>query len=149
MLDQLYAVHSQLIQHTYQCYGFVCDISLTAFQNACHILISMPLELYFSRLSNSAFHYLCSTTKLLTSCHSLIGLDLNFCIWPLTTASKSSIDLQCFCHNVYTIMFFTHSQTSIPNLFINSSWEPPMDKIPTELITQVSTFCQLTHLLFH
>lgn len=146
MEDQLYAVHLQPIQHIYQCYGFICDVSLTAFQTAHQTLISMPLELYFSRPSNSAFHNLCSTTKLPTSCHSLLGLGLNFCLWPLTTTGKSSIDLHCFYHNVCTKMFFAHSQTSIPSLFVHSSWEPPMDKI---LTTHVSTFCQVTTLLFH
>ncbi len=57
--------------------------------------------------------------------------------------------LPLFCHDVFTRMFFVHSQTSTPSLFMRSSWEPPLDKISPDLITRISTFCQLTQPMFH
>ncbi len=41
-------------------------------------------------------HNLRTTTKILASRHSLLGLGLNFCLWCLGTADKSSVDLTQF-----------------------------------------------------
>jgi hypothetical protein len=128
-------MYSHLTKHLYQCYGFVCDPLISVHQNALQLLASMPIELYFLQPSNSAFHNLCTTSKIPASCRSLLGLGLNFCLQPLTTAGKSSVDFTHFQRDIYTRMFFAHSLKSTPLLFIRSSWEPPSDHIPTVLTT--------------
>lgn len=130
-------------------YGFVCDASASARRNACRILASMPIELYFSRPSNSAFHTLCTQTKLPISCRSLLGLGLNFCLRSPRTAGTSTVDLTRFRRDAYTRMFFAHSPNSTPALFIRSNWEPPVDRIPIEFRARVSAFCRSIHSLFH
>ncbi len=109
----------------------------------------MPLELYFSQPSNSSFHNLCTSNIFPTSCHSLLGLGLNFCPRPSYTLGTSSVDLLCFHRDTVTRMFCAHSHIPIPPLFIRSSWEPPLDKISPDLLTRITTFCQLIQSMFH
>ena len=92
----------------------------------------MPEWLYFSRLTNIAFHNL---TQSFIPVHlkSLLGLGLNYCICQPGLLGSSALDFDQFKRNMYTKMIFAGQAEVPPPLYTCSNWEPNPSVVSLEL----------------
>ena len=129
-------------------FGFVPDLTLSPLQNSANQFGDQPKWLYFSRPSHTAFHNLCNTKNLPPHIKSLLGLGLNFCVVPRTTKTNYA-DTSRFKKDIYTKFFFAHHpETSPPQLFLRSDWEPSPSDLPAEFRTRISQFKTKIDLIF-
>jgi hypothetical protein len=89
-------------------------------------------------------HNLCSVLTPPPRFSSLLGLGLNFCLQPLTTSTKRTLELSTnrFRRDIFTRMCFAHTDSifSRDQLFIRSEWQPPSNTIPADFRGRVNQF---------
>ena len=143
-------IHSFTNRHNkelYNTFGYVCNPSLTTYQNKFNVLANTPTKIYFSTPDNLSFHNLCQNSQIPLGTNNLLGLGHKF----IPQRYKSNIDIEkcidSFCRDArIKHFFFETDETSMPpppndsstsdtttettfnippRLYIKSKWEPP------------------------
>jgi hypothetical protein len=105
---------------------------------------SRPAWLHLSRPRNMMCHNMCSVLTPPPRFSSLLGLGLNFCLQPVTTSTKRTLELSNdrFRRDIFTKMCFAHTDNifSGDQLFIRSEWQPPSNTVSADFRGRVNQF---------
>ena len=111
-------------------FGFICNPSLTIWDNKLSVLANMHPNLYFKKINTNAYHNLCTFLPPPPEAGTLLGLGLKFCI-KSPAPDKNSLEyaFKRFRRDVRLKFLFADNEDSNdelnPQLYIKSDWEPP------------------------
>lgn len=128
-------------------YGLCADPSKSHRANLRNHVLSLPLAVLESRVSNAACHNLCTTITPPRFLKSLLGLGLKFCPRPEYTTCPDHLQrttLTRFAKDFYTKISLAHvenNEWSDKQLYVrDTTWEPSMKNVSKEFIAREELF---------
>mmetsp|Transcript_13423 Transcript_13423/g.32329 ORF Transcript_13423/g.32329 Transcript_13423/m.32329 type:complete len:711 (-) Transcript_13423:1443-3575(-) len=127
-------------------YGLYADPSKSHRVNLRNHVLSLPIAILESRLSNAACHNLCTTKTPPRFLKSLLGLGMKFCPRPEYTTSSQHLSeaLERFDKDFFTKISLADvedTEWTENQLYIrNETWQPKLDMITDEIIVRTQSF---------